>query len=69
MSDQHVTSPHNTDTTSSRHVMRIKKKGQLGDYELTQCQILKTNNIKIVWHTVRRIIIEILGLTRLDQQN
>ena len=39
--------------------MRIKKKYQLEDYKLIQYQILKTNMIRIVSQTVRRITNEI----------
>ena len=38
-----------------------KEKYQL-DYQLTEYQILQTNNIKIVRQTVRRIANEILGV-------
>ena len=41
---------------------RIKKETKLGDYKLTQYQILQTNIIRIVWQTVRRITREILGV-------
>ena len=47
--------------------MRIKKKYQLGDYELIQYQILQTNITRTVWQTVRRITNEILGVKRLSQ--
>ena len=59
MSDQDRISPYNINTISNRQVMRIKKKYQLGDYKLIQYQILKTNMIRIVSQTVRRITNEI----------
>ena len=58
MSDQDRISPYNINTIS-RQVMRIKKKYQLEDYKLIQYQILKTNMIRIVSQTVRRITNEI----------
>ena len=59
MSDQDRISPYNINTISNRQVMRIKKKYQLEDYKLIQYQILKTNMIRIVSQTVRRITNEI----------
>ena len=35
---------------------------QLGDCKLIQYQILSTNIVKIVWHTVRRITNENSGV-------
>ena len=58
-SDQDRISPYNINTISNRQVMRIKKKYQLEDYKLIQYQILKTNMIRIVSQTVRRITNEI----------
>ena len=62
MSDQERISPYNINTISSRQVMRIKKKNQLGDYKLIQYQILHTNITRTVWQIVRRITYEILGI-------
>ena len=44
-----------------------KEKYQLGDYKLTQYQILQTNITRTVWETVRRItneILEVIGLMK-----
>ena len=41
MSDQERISPYNIATKSSRQVRRIKKKTQLRNYKLIQCQILQ----------------------------
>ena len=44
-----------------------KAKYQLGDYKLTQYQILQTNITRTVWETVRRItneILEVIGLMK-----
>ena len=38
-----------------------KEKYQLGDYKLTQYQILQTNITRTVWQTVRRITKRDLG--------
>ena len=40
---------------------KIKKKDNLGDYQLIQYQVFLTNIIRILWQTVRRITDEILG--------
>ena len=53
--DQERISPYHIKTISTRQVIRIKKKYQLGDWLLIQYQILQTNIIEIVWQTVRRI--------------
>ena len=53
--DQDRISPYHIKTISTRQVIRIKKKYQLGDWLLIQYQILQTNIIEIVWQTVRRI--------------
>ena len=60
LSDQEIVSPLGINTISSRRVMRRKKKYQLGDYWLIQCQILQTDTIRIVWQAVRSICDEIL---------
>ena len=39
-----------------------REKYQLWDYSLIQYQILQTNILGIIWQTVRRITIEILGV-------
>ena len=39
-----------------------KERYQLGDYKLIQYQILQTNITRKVWHTVRRVTNEILGV-------
>ena len=39
-----------------------KEKYQLPDYELIQYQILKTNIVRILWQTVKRITNEISGV-------
>ena len=39
-----------------------KEKYQLGDYRLTQYQILQTNITRTVWQTVRRITNKIVGV-------
>ena len=62
MSDQDRISPYNINTESTRQVRRIKKKTQLGDYKLIQCQILKIEIISILWQTVGRITNVILGV-------
>ena len=67
MNDQDRISPYNINTKSRRQVMRIKKKYQLGDYELIQYQILQTDITRTVWQTVRRITNEILGVKGLSQ--
>ena len=48
-------SPYHIKTISTRQVIRIKKRYQLGNWLLIQYQILQTNIIEIVWQTVRRI--------------
>ena len=53
--DQGRISPYHIKTISTRQVIRIKKKYQLGNWLLIQYQILQTNIIEIVWQTVRRI--------------
>ena len=35
--------------------MRVKKKHQLGEYQLIQYQIHQSNIIRIVWQAVKRI--------------
>ena len=62
VSDQDRISPYNINTESSRQVRRIKKKTQLGDYKLIQCQILQIEIISILWQTVGRITNVILGV-------
>ena len=59
-SDQERISPYSVNAILGRQVMRIKKIKKLGDYKLTQYQILQTNITKTVWQTVRRITNEIL---------
>ena len=62
MSDQDIIYPYIIDTTSIQG-MRIKKNiNNLEDCWLIQNQILKTQIIRIVWQTVRRITNEILGV-------
>ena len=61
MSDQERISPYYINKESSRQVRRIKKKTQLGGYKLIQYQILQIKIISILWQTIGRIIIEILG--------
>ena len=62
MSDQDIIYPYIIDTTSIQG-MRIKKNiNNLEDRWLIQNQILKTQIIRIVWQTVRRITNEILGV-------
>ena len=68
MSDRDRISSYNIKTISSRQVMRIKKKYQLGDYKLIQCQSLQTNITRTVWQIVRRITNEILGVKGLRPQ-
>ena len=58
MHDQDRISPYNIKPKNDEN----KEKYQLGDYWLTQYQILQTNIIGIVWQTVRRIANKILGL-------
>ena len=58
MHDQDRISPYNIKPTNDEN----KEEYQLGDYWLTQYQILQTDIIGIVWQTVRIIINEILGL-------
>ena len=53
--DQDRISPYHIKTISTRQVIRIKKRYQLGNWLLIQYQILQTNIIEIVWQTVRRI--------------
>ena len=64
-SDQERISPYSVNAILGRQVMRIKKIKKLGDYKLTQYQILQTNITRTVWQTVRRITDEILGVKRL----
>ena len=52
---------------SSKYPYNIKytrgekeEKYQLGDYQLIQCQVLRTKIIRIVWQTLERITDEIL---------
>ena len=68
MSDRDRISSYNIKTISSRQVMRIKKKYQLGDYKLIQYQSLQTNITRTVWQIVRRITDEILGVKGLRPQ-
>ena len=63
MSDQDRISPYNIKQTSDEN----KEKYQLGDYKLIQHQILQTN-ITTVWHTVKGITNEILGVKGLIQR-
>ena len=42
--------------------MRIREILQLGDYQSIQNQILRTNIVRTVWQTVRRITVNILGV-------
>ena len=65
MSDQDRISPYNISSISCRQEMRINTNINQGDYLLIQNQILQANIIRIVWQTVRRITIEILGVKRL----
>ena len=44
-----------------------KEKYQSGDYWLIQDQILQSNITRIVWQTIRRITIEILGVNGVDK--
>ena len=67
MSDQNRISLYNINATSSRKVMKIKKKYQLEDCKLIQYIIIQTNIIRTVWQTVRRITNEILGVEGLNQ--
>ena len=62
MSNQDRISPYNINTESSRLVRRIKMKTQLGDYKSIQYQIPQIEIISIVWQTVGRITIKILGV-------
>ena len=64
MSDRDRISPHNIKQTSDEN----KEKYQLGDYKLIQHQILQTNITTTVWHTVRGITNEILGVKGLIQR-
>ena len=65
MSDQERISPYNVNTESSIQVRRIKKKTQLGNYELIQDQILQIEIIRILWQTVERNSNEIMGAKEL----
>ena len=56
--DQDRISPYNIKPTNDEN----KENYQLGDYWLTQYQILQTDIVGIVWQTVRIVINEILGL-------
>ena len=58
MHDQDRISPYNIKPTNDEN----KEKYQLGDYWLTQYQILQTYIIGIVWQTVRIIIMGLKGL-------
>ena len=74
MSDQGRISPYNINTISIQYQYNTKQtsdenkeKYQLGDYKLTQYQILQTNITRTVWETVRRItneILEVIGLMK-----
>ena len=55
MSDQDRISPYNINVVSGRQVMRIRKKGSIKGLFLIQYQILKSNIMRIVRQTVRRI--------------
>ena len=59
MSDQDRISPHNINSLSNRLLTRRKKNINWG---LIQQQILRTNIIRIVWKTVKRITEEIMGV-------
>ena len=51
----------NTSTKSVKQTSdENKEKYQLGRYEVIQYQVLRSNIIRIVWQTVRRITNEIL---------
>ena len=59
VSDQEIISPYNFNTTSNRQVRRnISTRGD----QLIQHKVLRTNFIRIVWQTVRRITNKILGM-------
>ena len=45
-----------------------KSKYQLGNYWLIHYQILQTNFTRTIWHTVRRIAYDILGVKELREQ-
>ena len=55
MSDQDRISPYNINTKSTRWVMRINKKINLGIIIWSNTKFLGTNIIRIVWLTVTRI--------------
>ena len=59
MSDQDRISSHNINSLSNRLLTRRKKNINWG---LIQQQILRTNIIRIVWKTVKRITEEIMGV-------
>ena len=59
ISDQEIISPYNFNTTSNRQIRRnISTRGD----QLIQHKVLRTNFIRIVWQTVRRITNKILGM-------
>ena len=61
--DQDLISPYNINTKSSRQLMKTKQNiNQWIISRMIQYQVLRTNVIKILWHTVRIIIYEILGV-------
>ena len=60
---QDLISPYNINTKSSRQLMKTKQNiNQWIISRMIQYQVLRTNAIKILWHTVRKIIYEILGV-------
>ena len=61
MSDQRIISPHNINNKSSRQDITMKKNINQGNYQLIQYQIPRTNVIRIVWQTVKRVTSEILA--------
>ena len=67
--DQDRISPYNINTISCRQVMRINTNTNQGIITrlLLQNQIPQTNITRIVWQTIRRITIEILGEKRVKR--
>ena len=59
ISDQEIISPYNFNTTSNR---QVRRNISTRDDQLIQYKVSRTNFIRIVWQTVRRITNKILGM-------
>ena len=59
ISDQEIISPYNFNTTSNR---QVRRNISTRDDQLIQYKVSRTNFIRIVWQTVRRITNKVLGM-------